>query len=123
MPNKHLPMRLSRDEEVFLRHWIYDEAHFMEGQGPAKRLQVEHRALPVDLAVLIAAGMPDLAEQEAAGIGPPPAQAPTWPWAEHVLDERVAEARNVLELEGPGLVAGAVPVSTPHGARPARRIS
>ena len=28
------PMRLSRDEEVFLRHWMYDEVHYSEGQGP-----------------------------------------------------------------------------------------
>ena len=49
MPNKHQPMKLSRDEEIFLRHWIYDEAHYRDGTGPAKRLQREHRAIPADL--------------------------------------------------------------------------
>ncbi len=27
MPSKRPLMRLSRDEEVFLRHWMYDEVH------------------------------------------------------------------------------------------------
>ena len=56
MPNKHPRMRLSREEETFLRHWIYDEAHYQEGTGPAKRLQLQHRARPADVAILIAAG-------------------------------------------------------------------
>lgn len=79
MRNKHPLMKLSRDEEVFLRHWMYDEVHYEGGQGPAKRLQVRHHAVPADLAVLIAASMPDPSEQEAAGIGPPPDDPPTWP--------------------------------------------
>jgi hypothetical protein len=54
MPSKSPPMKLSRDEEIFLRHWIHDEARYQEGQGPTKRLQIEHRVRPVDLAVLIA---------------------------------------------------------------------
>ena len=70
MPSKHPRMKLSREEATFLRHWIYDEAHYAEGSGPAKRLQVQHGAIPVDLAVLIAAAFPDLAEQEAAGGAP-----------------------------------------------------
>ncbi len=104
MPNKRPPMRLSRDEEVFLRHWMYDEVHYSEGQGPAKSLQVQHRAVPADLAVLIAAAIPDLAAQEAAGIGPPPAEPPTWPWPDDALRSRLAEARIALGLAhaGPG---------------------
>jgi hypothetical protein len=86
-------MRLSRDEESFLRHWMYDELHYQEGVGSAKRLQVEHGAIPADLAVLIAAAIPDPAEQEAAGFDPPPAQPPTWPWPGDALERRLAEAR------------------------------
>ena len=96
MPNKHRPMKLSREEESFLRHWMHDEAHYQEGSGPAKRLQVEHRAVPADLAMLIAAAIPNLAEQEAAGVGPPPAEPPTWPWSDVALAARLAEARTVL---------------------------
>jgi hypothetical protein len=89
-------MKLSRDEETFLRHWIYDEAHYAEGPGPAKRLQLAHRAIPADLAILVAAGLPDPADQEAAGSGPPPSDAPTWPWSIEVLPQRLAEARAIL---------------------------
>ena len=104
MPNNRPPMRLSRDEEVFLRHWMYDEVHYSEGQGPAKQLQVQHRAVPADLAVLIAAAIPDLADQEAPGFGPPPAEPPTWPWPDDLLRSRLAEARVALGLghAGPG---------------------
>src|SRR5438132_10646 len=44
MRNKHPTMRLSREEEQYLRHWIYDEAQFMEGLGPAKSLR--HQQMP-----------------------------------------------------------------------------
>ena len=110
MPSKRPLMRLSRDEEVFLRHWMYDEVHYREGQGPAKRLQVQHQAVPADLAVLIAATMPDPADQEAAGLGPPPADPPTWPWPEDSLRVRLADARATLALvdsiAGPGPEVG-----------------
>ena len=75
-------MRLFRDEGTFLRHWMYDEVHFQDGVGPAKQLQLQHRAIPADLAVLIAAAIPDPMDQEAAGLGPLPAEPPTWPWSE-----------------------------------------
>ena len=45
MPSKHPPMRLSREEESFLRHWMYDETHYRQRAGVAKRLQVEQGAL------------------------------------------------------------------------------
>lgn len=93
MLKKHPRMSLSRDEENFLRHWMYDEVHYAEGQGPAKQLQVEHGAAPADLAVLIAAGIPDPAEQEAVGFGPPLAEPPAWPWPGGTLSSRLAEAR------------------------------
>ena len=51
MTNKHPPMSLSHDEEMFLRHWIYDEAHYMEGVGPAKRLQVEQCERDIEVTV------------------------------------------------------------------------
>jgi hypothetical protein len=97
-------MRLSRDEEIFLRHWMYDEVHYREGQGPAKRLQLQHRTVPADLATLIAASLPDPADQEAAGQGPPPSEVPCWPWTEDSLRRRLIEARSVLtgRSNGPG---------------------
>jgi hypothetical protein len=96
MPNKYPLLSLSRDEELFLRHWMYDEVHYAEGRGSAKQMQLEHRASPADLAVLIAAGMPDPADQEACGLGPPPAQEPTWPWPGGTLSTRLANARAAL---------------------------
>jgi hypothetical protein len=107
MPSKHPRMKLSREEETFLRHWIYDEAHYAAGPGPAKRLQVQHGAIPADLAVLIAAAFPDLAEQEAAGDGPPPAEAPTWPWSIETFRQRLAEARAALAQRSHGTPRGA----------------
>jgi hypothetical protein len=107
MPSKRPLMKLSRDEEVFLRHWIYDEVHYEEGRGPAKNLQIQHQAVPADLAVLIAAAMPDPVEQEAAGLGPPPAEPPSWPWSGDALRIRLDDARSALVLDhaipGPGL--------------------
>ncbi len=100
MRNKHLPMKLSRDEELFLRHWMYDEVHYQDGQGPAKRLQLKHGAIPADLATLIAAAIPEPADQETAGNGPPPAQPPMWPWSEETLRARLAQARALLAEKG-----------------------
>jgi hypothetical protein len=101
MPNKHPLMRLSREEERYLRHWMYDEVHYQDGPGPAKRLQLQHGAVPADLAVLIAAALPDPVDQEAAGIDPPSSEAPRWPWPSiDVLRKRVAEARAALGTKG-----------------------
>jgi hypothetical protein len=111
MLNTHPLMRLSREEEVFLRHWIYDEAHYLDGPGPAKRLQVQHGVSPADVAVLIAATIPDPADQEAAGLGPPPAEGPRWPWSDEAFQRRVTAARDVLaeqhRRKGAGHVANA----------------
>jgi hypothetical protein len=100
MPSKHPRMSLSREEELFLRHWIYDEAHYRDGVGPAKRLQLEHRVVPADLAEIVAAAMPDPAEQEATGSGPPPAEPPAWPWSDEAFRARLAEARATLSQRG-----------------------
>jgi hypothetical protein len=89
-------MKLSRDEDAFLRRWMYDEAHYRDGPGPAKRLQLAHRAVPADLAAIIAAALPDPIDQAAAGSGPPPAEPPAWPWTERSFRDRLAEARAVL---------------------------
>jgi hypothetical protein len=97
-------MRLSCEEEVFLRHWMYDEYHYLSGLGPAKTLQFHHGAVPADLAVLIAA-IPDPAEQEAAGIGPPPTEPPVWRWTEETLRTRIAEARAALAHAPPAISA------------------
>ena len=97
MRNKHPLMKLSPEEMHFLRHWMYDEMHYLDGSGPAKQLQREHQAIPANLAVIIAAAIPDLAEQWAAGVGPPPAEPPIWPWSKALIKERLAEARALLE--------------------------
>src|SRR3954452_20344375 len=102
MPSTHPRMKLTREEETFLRHWMYDESHYQEGPGPARRLQREHRALPADLAVLIAAALPDPADHDAAGRGPPPAEPPAWPWSRQSFPARLAEARKVLDTRHPG---------------------
>jgi hypothetical protein len=89
-------MKLSRDEEVFLHHWMRDEANFREGVGPAKKLQLEHHAVPAQLAILIAAAIPDPDDQAAIVANPPPAALPLWPWTEDSLDARLREARAAL---------------------------
>ena len=96
MPKKPPMMSLSRDEDLFLRHWIHDEAHYREGVGSAKWLQLQHQATPADLAILIAAAIPDPIDQEEAGLGPPPIELPTWPWSEESWGRRLSEARAVL---------------------------
>jgi hypothetical protein len=93
-------MKLSRDEEVFLRHWIHDEARYEQGQGEAKRLQLAHHVRPSDLAVLIAAAMPEPAEQLQAASGSPPAEPVCWPWTEEAFNARLDEARRWLGLPG-----------------------
>jgi hypothetical protein len=89
-------MKLSREEDAFLRHWMSDEAHDRGGPGPAKALQLRHQIPPADLAAVIAAAIPDPADQDAAGHGPPPDQPPVWPWAGNAFHDRLAEARAVL---------------------------
>ncbi len=96
MPNKHPRMKLSRDEELFLRHWMYDEVHFRNGQGPGKVLQLQHGVVAADLATLIAAAIPDPADQAAAGQGPRPSEEPVWPWSEADLRQRLSQAREIL---------------------------
>jgi hypothetical protein len=89
-------MKLSREEEQFLRHWMHDEVHYQDGQGFAKRLQLLHHAIPADLAILIAAAIPDPADQEAAGLTPPADVPLTWPWSDEGFRARLAEARTIL---------------------------
>lgn len=96
MPNKPPPMKLSRDEELFLRRWIYDEWHYREGQGPAKRLQLQHEAASADLAAIAGAAIPDPADQEAIALGPAPEEPSAWPWTVETLGGRVTEARDLL---------------------------
>src|SRR5262245_45411931 len=96
MPNTLPRMKLSPEEHTFLRRWMYDEVHYQAGPGPAKALQVRHRASPADLGVLIAAAIPDVREQESAGFTVPPETPPVWPWTDTTFRDRVAEARSVL---------------------------
>jgi hypothetical protein len=79
MLTTHPRMKLSHEEEAYLRHWIFDEARYQQGQGPARQLQIQHGATPAELAVLIAAALPDPADQEAAALGPTPTEQPVWP--------------------------------------------
>ena len=88
-------MRLCPEEEIFLRHWMYDEWNYERGQGPAKRLQLEHEVVPADLALVIAAAMPDATDQEAAAQRRP-AEPPVWPWSEDSFRSRLTEARSAL---------------------------
>jgi hypothetical protein len=89
-------MKLSPEEASFLRRWMYGEVHYLDGTGPAKRLQLQHRVVPADLAVLIAAAIPDPAEQEAAGNAVPPTDPPIWPWSESEFIQRLQQARAIL---------------------------
>lgn len=117
MQNRLPLLKLSRDEENFLRHWMYDETHYREGSGPAKRLQRDREAVPADLAVIIAAAMPDTADQWAAGVGPPPADPPRWPWSDAALKARIAEANAVLAARA-GAGSGLRPESRPAARAP-----
>jgi hypothetical protein len=88
-------MKLSREEEAYLRSWIHDEARFRDGPGPAKRLQLARRVVPADLATIIAAAIPDPEDQVAAAVDAPPTQ-PAWPWTDSEFRDRLAEARRLL---------------------------
>jgi hypothetical protein len=96
MLKTHPRVKLSPEEEAYLRHWIFDEARYQEGQGPAKQLQLQHGATPAELALLIAAALPDPADQEAAAHGPSPSEPPLWPWSDVSFRSRLAEARTIL---------------------------
>lgn len=101
MRDKSVRMKLSREEELFLLQWMYDEWHFLEGRGPAKQLQVDQGAIPAHLATIIAAAWPDVKDQMRAGEGPPPSVSPCWPWTKERLAARVAEASELLGVPMP----------------------
>jgi hypothetical protein len=96
MLKTHPRMKLSPEEEAYLRHWMFDEVRYQEGQGQAKQLQLQHGATPAELAVLIAAALPDPADQEAAADSPSPTEPPLWPWSDDRFRARLAEARAIL---------------------------
>jgi hypothetical protein len=96
MPSKHQILKLSPEETLFLRRWMYDEVHYQEGRGPAKDLQLEHRVAPADLGVLIAAAMPETSTQETATLEPPLPQLTAWPWTDEQFSARLTEARTIL---------------------------
>jgi hypothetical protein len=96
MPNTQPLMRLSLDEELFVKHWLFEQFHYDSGPGPAKRLQIEHGGIPAELSILIAAAIPDPAQQKSAALGPPPIEPPSWPWTEQTFRTRVAQARATL---------------------------
>jgi hypothetical protein len=96
MQNKHPQMRLSPDEDYYLRHWMHEEMRYRDGPGLAKRLQFDHGVRSADLAALIAAAFSTPADQEAAGLGPPPEEAPHWPWSSESFQNRLQEAHRLL---------------------------
>jgi hypothetical protein len=76
---------------------MYDEVHFREGTGPAKRFQVARSIPPADLVTIIAAAIPDPREQEAASLAPLPEEPPAWPWTDESFRSRLAEAWGIIE--------------------------
>ena len=96
MPKTHPRMKLSHEEEAFLRPWMFDEVHFKEGHGPAKRQQVAQGVRPAELSLLIAAALPNPAEQQAAVSGATHSPCPTWPWSVQSFQDRLEEAQAIL---------------------------
>ncbi len=92
---------------------MYDEVRYQEGHGPAKRLQIQHGAIAADLGILIAAAIPDVREQEVAGIGPPLGEPPKWPWSQETLRARLREARTTLA----GIASANMSVLTSSGTK------
>jgi hypothetical protein len=90
---------------------MYVETHYLDGPRPAKRLQVQREVSPADVGVLIAGTIPNPADQEAMGLGPPPAEGPKSPWSDEAFRGRVAEARAARaerhQRNGAAHVAGA----------------
>src|SRR5262249_22830083 len=85
-------------EQQFLQAWMHDELHFRQGTGPAKRLQPVHEVKPADLAVLIAAWLPDPNEQFRRAEEPLP-DTLEWPWQRHEeFEARLHQAKAELAL-------------------------
>ena len=103
MLKTHPRMKLSPEEEIFLRQWMFDEVHFEEGQGPAKRLQVAMGVRPPELSLLIAAALPDPAEQQAAVSGVDCSACPTWPWSVQSFQDRLGEAQAIIDSRHSGI--------------------
>jgi hypothetical protein len=97
MPKTHPRMMLCPEEEQFLRQWMFDEVHFEEGIGPAKRLQVAKGVRPAELSLLIAAALPEPADQQAAVSRADRSSIPQWPWTEKSLQDRLSEAQAILD--------------------------
>jgi hypothetical protein len=89
-------MKLSREEESFLRRWMHDEVHYRDDRGPAKALQLRHGVAPADLAAIIAAGIPDSADQESSAADSPSGAPVIWPWTDADFHRRLAEARSIV---------------------------
>lgn len=93
-------MKLSPKEENFLKHWIYDECHFMDKTllFLSKKLLRPFPVIAGEIAELIVAWMPDPEEQFRASEGPPPETPPEWPWASRQeFDVLLGRAREELE--------------------------
>src|SRR5436190_21676907 len=103
MLKTHPRLTLPPEEELFLRQWMFDEVHFEEGQGPAKRLQVAMGVRPAELSLLIAAALPDPAEQQAAVSGADSSACPTWPWSVQSFQDRLGEAQAIIDSRQAGI--------------------
>jgi hypothetical protein len=126
-PKTRPPMKLSRDEETYLRHWMHEELHYQCGPGPAKRLQFEHGVASADLAAVIAAAIPVPADQHAAALAAPRDEPPQWPWSDQTFAQRLQQARCLLAeraADGKGSVprpgsdqtSGAIPLEKSSNA-------
>jgi hypothetical protein len=92
-------MNVGVAEEQFLQAWMHDELHFREGTGPAKRLQRAHQVMPFDLALLIAAWLPDPNEQFQRAEEPLPEAPVEWPWqTPRKFETRLRQAKEELAL-------------------------
>lgn len=92
-------MDLTSGEAQFLQAWMHDELQFREGTGPAKQLQRAHQVTPFDLALLIAAWLPDPNEQFRRAEEPSPDPSPEWPWqTQEEFETRLRQAKEELAL-------------------------
>ena len=96
MRNKHRQMKLSHEEDNFLRHWIHDEAHYEEEVGCGQAPSGPALYRPGGPRNYYPAAIPDLNEQEAAAFGPPPVEPPVWPWSDESFRSRLDEAKGTL---------------------------
>jgi len=98
MPNKSPPMKLSREEEGFLRHWMYDKTHYQDGPGPAKQFCIEQPLLTWPPSLPLPS--PTWTTRKLPASGPRLMIPPMWPWIGDTLRTRIFEAQAALPEHG-----------------------